>query len=302
MTTEEFIELNKDLGHKIINCNNYSWLVRDNGSAISLPTLTNIFPKKRDLELMLKKSKVLTFKTKISTTNSSEFLFRGDSYEISDFKSKIRNQIRKGLSSCDVREAKIEELISKGLIINQRTLSKHKRGVVYLQEKLYWEKYIKTMRKNPDITILGAYVEEELVAYVVFIKVEDRYYIYHPFMDFKFSSSNPMNAILYTFINDIISKEGYIDISYGLASYIDKKGLDHFKKGMLFVEEPTTRITVLSFFYNLSINSLSIIFIRTLHRLRLVNSNFVDKVQYFYSEKKIYKTYLREITNVSTEI
>jgi hypothetical protein len=255
MTRESFVNLNIKLGHNIINVNNYSWLRREDNTAISIPSLEVIFPGKTEFKFLFSTGiRSISFKTDIQTKNSFEYIFSGSDYSLGMFHSKTRNQIRKGLKSCVFKRPILSDLIDTGYEINCSTLSRQKRNVSYLDDKNLWSKYISILYYTDDVNILGAYYETTLVAYTLFIKVGTIYYIYHPFVNNDYSVFCPMNGLLFTFINEIISREKEISVSYGLASLQDKPGLDKFKKAMLFEEIPVSRIIVFHPFYGLFIN------------------------------------------------
>ncbi|TCN62208.1 hypothetical protein [Acetobacteroides hydrogenigenes] len=297
MNASDFVELNKKMGHNILTISNQSWIVRDDKSAISIPSLDNIFPSREELNLLKKRVRYALFKTEVPFFyNSSEFLFVGESYDINLFNSKVRNQIRKGLKSCIIKNPTLIDLYERGLYLNIETLKRHNRSVDYLQNKKKWSSYIEILKNTSDVTIKGAYINDKLIGYIIFIFVNGKYYIYHPFMDKEYSSCYPMNTILYTFINEIITKEGSINISYGLSSFLEKEGLDHFKKGMLFDEVKCTRILLLSDFYSLFINRYVYKIISVLSKFRLLQSKLYDKYVHLYKERTIYYAYLKYIS------
>jgi hypothetical protein len=294
MNIEDFVLLNKELGHKILSFDNIDWLIRDDGVAFSLPSLEVFYPDVRSFKILFKQGvKLISFKTNIKIKNSFEYIFAGNDYNIEQFESKIRNQIRKALKSCTYRRPSINDLIETAFLINVKTMQRQKRFVKFLATSERWGKYIKILYNREDVEILGAYVNNELVAYSVFIKILDKYYIYHPFTNLEYSSYCPMNGILFNFINHILKEESDIQISYGLASYSDKPGLDKFKKGMLFTEVPVSRITVMDTFYNIIVN-------RYVYKLLCIINTFkkiatLEKFDFLIKSKLDLKEYYKMI-------
>lgn len=293
MDAKEFVCLNESLGHMVVSTGTVSWLLRENRTALSIPTLENTSPSKEELNILFTKgARVALFKANIPFHNCYEYIFLGNNYSLNMFDSKIRNQIRKGLKECVVADVTVSNLVEQGYLINLAILNKHHRSVDYLQDKLKWTAYASTLAKSKDVHIKGAYINDQLVAYCVFIKVVNKYYIYHPFMNKNYSSSCPMNAILFSAINEIIEKEEQIEISYGLSSYAEKVGLDKFKKGMLFKEMECTRITVLSPHIRWLINPLGYVGVRTAAKLNLISASIEEKYRYLLDSKKSYKNYV----------
>ena len=249
MNKEAFVKLNKDIGHDIITINNISWIVRKDKTCVPVLSLEKYKIDKTYVELLFSKTKikVINFVTSSNLkSNSAEYVFCGERYTIENFSSKVRNQIRKGLKSLVVKRPQLNDLVVDGLRIDHLTLEKHKRYVDFLSDKVVWEKYISILYEKEDVTPLGAYYEGKLVGYILYMKVEEKYYIYHPFIDRNYSALCPMNILLYTFITNVIDKEGKIEISYGLESVHKMTSLDHFKKGMLFSMVPVSRLTLIN--------------------------------------------------------
>lgn len=286
MNANNFVELNKRLGHSVKVVGDYSWLVRKNATALSLPSLEDIYPTINNVKQLRKEVRTAIFKTNIEKKNSYEFIFEGNSYDISEFSSKVRNQIRKGLKSCFIKKPSLVDLLERGLFLNRETLKRHKRGVKYLQDESQWCSYIGVLYEEPDVIIRGAYHEDKLIGYVIFILVNNKYYIYHPFMDKEYSSYYPMNTILFEFINEIIKKDGCIYISYGLSSFLEKEGLDHFKKGMLFKQIECTRVLIMNRFLDFIVNGFTLKVVKIFRDMKLLSDTVYSKFLYLHEGKK----------------
>ena len=293
MNTDEFVRLNESLGHNIIRTQNYAWILRGDKSALSLPTLEDVYPSKQELNKLFGLGvKAVFFKTNLPAKNCFEYVFSGEEYELNSFDSKIRNQIRKGLKDCTISEATENDMVENGFLINLQVLKKQHREVQYLDNKLKWKKYVATLMQHEDVFIKGAFVNSALIAYTIFLKVHEKYYIYHPFMDKKYSNSCPMNAIIYSFINEVLERERVIDISYGLSSYSEKHGLDKFKKGMLFKESQCTRVVAVNGILGVLINRKMHKLIKILVKINLVSEARLNQFCYLLDNKNILNEYL----------
>ena len=298
MNTEDYLAFNRELGHKIIVTDSCAWIYYGTEYVHSFPQLDNVHPNHNDFSQVFQQNvNLLLFKTDTGFFNTQEYIFSGDSYDLALFDSKIRNQIRKGMKSCIVRDADFDTLSKRGLEINVSTLVRHKRSVEYLDNKDRWETYISKFLNRRDVYVKGAYVDDNLIGYIIFLQVKGKYIILHPFMDHSFSSLNPMNAILFTFINETISKEGSIEVSYGLASYTEKSGLDKFKRGMLFTSRPATRIVVMRPPLMWLLNGATRYCLSFLAKTKLIRMDLIEKVNYLVASKDDYKKYLRYIKN-----
>lgn len=283
MTSKEFIDLNIKLGHHIFQTGNQYWLLGKNGIAYSFPTLNNSYPTKEELDLTVKAgAKIAIFKTDRTKANTYEYVFKGSDYGIEAFKSKIRNQIKKGLSSCEICTPTLDLLINDALSINDQTLNNQQREVEYLQDPQKWKEYITTIYNHPDCFIRAALHQNKLIAWALFFKVDNRYIVYHPFIDRNHSALCPMNAILYNFVNERLEVEKEIDITYGLASYSEKSGLDHFKKGMLFIEEPTGRLSFTNSKIKMLMHPVVYFALSMLYKLKIIKEQQWNQYSFIY--------------------
>ena len=293
MDAKEFVRLNEELGHTIQHTLNCSWMIREDKSALALPTLENVFPSPKDISALFSHGvRYVAFKTEMAEKNTYEYTFSGNDYDLEKFDSKIRNQIRKGLKTCTIVDVALVDLVEQGFIINVRTLAKHGRHVRYLEVKKDWEHYITVLFHKKDVYIKGAYVDGHLIAYVIFIKVKDKYYIYHPFTNFEYSSANPMNAILFTFINGTLEKEAYINISYGMASIDEKPGLDKFKKGMLFSAKESTRVFVVMPLLRILVNEKARVLLRIVSKIIPRAKPIQTKYECLLKNKQLFQHYI----------
>ncbi len=294
MTTSEYISLHIDLGFKIIETPSVNWLISESRYAHSFPTLDAFNPTKSDMDLAFNENcKFLLFRSELKVSNTFEYVLLSDRYEIEMFDSKIRNQIRKGINSCVIKDADFKSIATKGLEINKKTLNRQKRKTSFLTDSEKWGKYIANFFNKKDIFIKGAYSNDELIGYIIFIKLNNKYIIQHPFRDESFSSLNPMNAILFSFINEVLSRENQIEITYGLASFEEKPGLDKFKKGMLFTPRPAARLAVISPSYNFLFNKTLYSIFRFLNKIKRINKKRFSVYFYLAEAGELYKKYYK---------
>ena len=235
MDLKELAALYREMGNEVLSTPNMFWLLRKTKVAYSLPMQENCFPSQDDFKELFKcGARVALYKSDVVAPNTFEYLFEGTKYDLDMFDSKIRNQIRKGLKSCEIRDVPLDVLREDAYEINVQTLAHQQRRADHLGVKSHWEKYITALRHHDDVFIKGAFSSGKLIGYAIIVKINYQYVVEHPYIDRNASSLCPMNAILYTFINEMLVKEGRILISYGMASFAEQRSLDKFKIGMLF--------------------------------------------------------------------
>ena len=295
MTGDEFAGLHRDLGLQVINTGACNWIINKDKTALSCPPEMVVFPTADEITRVLRQGvRAISFRTETAEKDFFEYLYEGTTYNLEQFDRKVRNRVKKGLSSCQVRTPDLTDLITQGLKINQQTAERQMRDEQYLTRPELWERFITTLYDTDDVHIRGAYIDGILAAYAVFMRVNDRYYVYYPYMDREYAAHCPMNAIYFTFINDRIESEGSISISAGLSSYIEKKDLDRFKTNMLFEMVPCTRVLVISPRIAPLINPLGNWLLQKAVGLNIVGSGFLTQYQILYNSKSMYRHYLHE--------
>ena len=184
--------------------------------------------------------------TELKRKNSYEYILKTNNYSLDHFAKKIRNRIRKSLQNCSFKRPDLEDMLTFGLAINQQTLKRqHKRDKI-LTDPRQWRQYISALYKEECITMLGAYYAGRMVGYIIALQLDGKYIINHAFIDRVDSeTTDPMNGLLYTLINQLLLKDQYIEISYGLDSIAELPELNRFKSNMLFEPVPVSRVYIL---------------------------------------------------------
>lgn len=248
MNTEEYIGFLKKQGHEVRFCDGSYWLRKNRFHWLNVPSLIPVNRSLKSIVHSFVKTRacLLTFLTDAAQSNTYEYVFSGFHYSLEDFSSKIRNQIKTGLKKCLVKEPDFADILEQGFDVNLQVFKKQSRFEPVLCDFNKWQNYCNLLRTQNDVWIRAAYVEDRLVAYCVFMLIETKIYILHPFMNYSYSSCCPMNAILYSFINEFIRNNGSITVSYGLASFVEMQSLDRFKNNMLFKKSPVCRIVAVN--------------------------------------------------------
>jgi len=246
MNSADFGELYCRAGLDVYEYGSKFWLKINQFIVGALPTLEPINISHYEcLEIMFKsKAQIATFiSSEQGIFNSSEYIYDFKTCTLEDYDSKTRNQIRKGLKLCKIDRPSLKELKGEALSINRLVLLRQHRKS-FLGNSQLWSSYIEYLYHRNDVQILGAFVGNSLIAYTIFIQLGSRIAIYHPFMDQKYSSMNPIMALLYSGISNEFRSNGPSVISYGLKSYRPMSSLDVFKRNMRFHERPICRAFV----------------------------------------------------------
>lgn len=245
MKVDNIVSIYRDCGFVINQIKGFYFLDRGRIN-YSFPQLNDI-PVNDDLINSLKWRYPLTvIKTQSRIKNTYEFVLETNDYNINRFPIKKRTNIRKSLKDCVFKRPSLEDLYNFGLLINHQSLDRQGRQDKFLIDKKCWKKYITSFYNQENIFILGAYIAERMVGYIMVCKLEENYHISQIYYDKNFSASCPAPGLTFTLINQLIEKNGWIRISYGLDSIKPLPSLNRYKQEMLFQKIPATRVYVIN--------------------------------------------------------
>jgi hypothetical protein len=191
-------------------------------------------------------------------------------YGISSIDRRARNQVRRGLAQCIVREVEKKELRSQGLRINLDTMERQGRFEHEFGEERPWSRFVDAAYESRGVTVWGAFVGRALAAYVVAL-TEDRWtHLLYQFSGARWLAEYFPNHALTFGVTKAGMEDPAIDaISYGVAGLVQTEGLHRYKLhhayqfipfGYAFVLRPAAHF--------LLANAVSTWGIRTAHRLR----------------------------------
>ena len=165
------------------------------------------------------------------------FICANRDYDLPSLQGKSRNQTRRGLEQCRVEQLNFADVAEVGSALNQQTFVRQGRDPNTIPAK-QWRRYCDAASKLPDFEAWGAFVNGELVAFVIAALVEDHYSILQQSSATKHLRSYPNNALIFAVTQRKLKCPGVNCVSYGLRSLDTTTGLDHFKSSMGFALTP----------------------------------------------------------------
>lgn len=288
MTSEDVVKIYQAGGYNIRNRGNIFFL-HQGLLNYSFPFLTDVKISGDLINFLKFRYPLSIIKTVSRYKNTYEFILYTDHYDLELFKRKVRNNIRKSIKECVFREPDLNEIIQQGLMINKLTLIKQKRKDRYLTDPKKWGRFIESFYQHRDFFILGAYKDERMIGYLMAYNMDGTFVLLNPYSDRRYSTSAPMNGLIYTFINNIIEKYGMVKVSYGIESFSPLPELDFFKENMLFRRIPVTRIYLINSFLLPLIKIIIFLFFKAIRRNRMKSVFFQKLVKLYQGHRKIRK-------------
>ncbi len=240
MKIEEFESINRSQGQNIKRVGDYYFCGQRNTS-FPFPVYT-AFPMNRIVSVDRRLTRALKWKFLISNVylelpkkDIYEFMLTTDRYELDQFNGKLRANIRKSLRVFSFRKPSLEDLLSDGLAINQQTCERQSRTDENLTDYQKWAKYINSIHSNSGFTILGTYLEDKMVGYLIAYELEGKINLTEAFIDRNMASGiSPMKGLLYVLINNLVKEHGTVTVSYGFHRFSRPTPLTSFKQNMHF--------------------------------------------------------------------
>jgi hypothetical protein len=155
---------------------------------------------------------------------SYEWVYRSP-YSLDQLSSNNRSKIRRGLRRCDLRPMTFSELAELGRRARKDTLARHGKDSDQDSVDL-------SMDSCPNFEAWGAFVGEELAAYLITLWVEDWAHLLVNRSSNKHLKNYPNNALIFSTVEELLSRPGLSAISYGWEPLEEHESLDHFKSGM----------------------------------------------------------------------
>ena len=201
--------------------------------------------------LLVRGALVAVAVTSESTPRGVSFcVCRGPDFGFHRLHRKKRNQTRRGLEACEVRRVGWDEMRARGLQINREALRRQGRRSP-LGDARWWDRQCRVSAEFADVWAWGAYVGDDLAAYVHVIThsagfepgeppVAD---VIHFMSGDKHLRSYPNEALIFTVTTDLLAL-GYERVVLGSGS--DDENLLPWKRHMGY--------TVASCSYHLAAN------------------------------------------------
>lgn len=99
------------------------------------------------------------------TDRRAAFCVSGPDYGLMTLQKQTRNRVRRGVERCAVRDVGWDEMLVKGLEINRQALMRQQRSS-FLGEEDWWRRQCEVSAEFSGVRVWGAYVGDELAAYV----------------------------------------------------------------------------------------------------------------------------------------
>jgi hypothetical protein len=244
MELNDFVSIHHNCGFILKKINGLYFLNRGLVN-YSFPQLVHIPVNGKLIKMLKWRYPISVIKTESRIKNTYEYILNTEEYSLDSFRKRTRTTIKKSLNTCEFKRPPFEDLIHYGLIINRQTLKLQNRNDKFLTNDKLWEKYISFFYHEADSYILGAYMNGKMIGFAIAYRLEGKYYFHIQHIDRNYGTFYPMSGLMFKIVNQIIEKNGTIEISDGIESFNPLPSLNKFKRYMRFERVPVTRVYVI---------------------------------------------------------
>lgn len=246
-TRQEFAEFFRRQGQRVISEGATLWVSAHTWVFARVPYHDRTAVPETCLEVLFRKHACLAVRfaapVRPMTVPRGLFVFRGNGYALSDLSSKARNQTRRGLENCTVRQVRPRELGGTRYALVADTLMRQNRSNSgYSQRE--WQRMADAADQTPGFEAWIAEVGGRTVSLALTANVEGTYSILHQYSLSEALGLYPNNALIFEVTRAASGRIGVDAVSYGLRSLEDTVGLDRFKRHMGYAEEELTQEVV----------------------------------------------------------
>jgi hypothetical protein len=242
-------EFYERIGYKITHAKNAWWYEVQ-------PKVLHYFPNHRLIELHEEEIQALMHEYHLRglrfPTSLNSFGFVSNiaintnlNYDFDCLHQKARNQTRRGLENCHIKEIDFDYLREKGLSLNQDTAQRQGFRNRYA-DPTYWRRYCQAAKATPGVNAWGAFVGDQLAAFLISIEVFGwaEWVVNHSAAAYR--NKYPNNALAFQTAQHYFQKKECKGICYGLGSLEQTSDLDHFKERMGWTLKPIKQRIVFS--------------------------------------------------------
>ena len=158
-------------------------------------------------------------------------------YDLSSLSANVRSHTRRGLARCSIKRTDFDDLADRGFALIEDTTLRQTGGRP-AQTLAQWKMFCTVAATNQDTEAWGAFVGDELAAFIVGMHIDDCYYIHVQKSASSLLKYYPNNAITFAVLKEKLSTGAASYVSHGQIALAAREGLFHFKRSMGFEIQP----------------------------------------------------------------
>lgn len=282
MNIENYKRFLEAIGHQVVASSSGYWYNVSTGFYKSILPHKLLSPTKEEFKNLFRENRAIGFIYYASKTHLGKpswiYICQGKDYDIARLHPKMRNKVRQGLRDCFVKQISFEYLRDHAMVLNRDTLIRQARSDSLFTDPQKWAQLCQAGIDIPGASTWGAFVEDQLAAYLITFMVDDVCSILYQKSRSDLLSYHANNALAFVVTKEFLGKVGVQSISYGEESIRDLPGLDEFKIRMAYEKQPVRSVVTLHpLFDTLFVNQITESIIAGLYRV-FPNLDFIKRI------------------------
>lgn len=238
MTADRMAAYFARLGHRVVRTQSSYWYDARRGFFVSFPHHCLFEPSRGELSALLYRRMAAgaRYFSPPGTGGAESYMLtvRDRSYDLGHLSANTRSKVRRGLSRCKVDRLEPAFVQAHGREIDEDTLRRIK-----VPDPYPWDVFWRAVKDSSDcVEVWGALDGQRLVAYLVAVLAEGCASIMVARSASDALRLYPNNALIYTFVREMLARPGIGQVLFGMASLESYQGVDDFKLSMGFTRTP----------------------------------------------------------------
>ena len=277
MNAEVYAEWLRRQGHRVIRTESSHWHSRGLGVFQAFPYHREIDPPDAELSSLLAEPGLRALRYALPERNpkgceSYAIVFEEAHYDLERMGHRTRKNVRRGLRNCTVKPISFERMVDEGWELRQDTLSRQNRDMGVREET--WRSGYLAAADLPGLQAWGAYVGNDLAAYLVWFQMDDCISIVDQQSHRRYLDLNVNNALTYVITQNALSTAGIRRVFYGVESLDAPARVSEFKFHMGYIAKPIRQRVLFGPQIALLANPWSYKLVSTISRLRPADRRF----------------------------
>lgn len=241
MSAERFAEYLENMGHTVVKSANAWWF---NSAPLVFQNFPFHLPASPTLgevdSILATRGAAARYTCRLDQGRLSYKIACPDkNYDLKTLGGKARNQTRRGLENCVVRQLELSELPRLGALELDRDTHIRQGRSIPKNHHAHWLRYYEAARQSGLAEAWGSFVDDRLGAYLISFLIEGCANIFILRSDRGQLKQYPNNALVYSYTKTALSRKEVEEVSFGLEPIqTDLDSLDHFKTGMGYEKIP----------------------------------------------------------------
>jgi hypothetical protein len=228
-----FLELS---GRRTIKSESGYWYDAGGSIYLSIPHHETRSPTDGEIQALLRKHRIPGVKYSTKHGNRGKpggvYILRDKEYDYQNLPRGAKRSILDGLEKCSVREISFDYLTKHGMALNLDTLKRQGRSEPLFTRPDRWEQFCSAGRQVEGAGAWGAFVDDQLAAYLVTFIIDDSVVILHSMSQTELMPFHPNHALQYSVVKEMLLRPEISLMCGANVSVIDLPQLRSYKQRM----------------------------------------------------------------------